>query len=71
MTDTTHLVALYTRLSHENEYLAREATIAGRALRNVWIKQIKSEIASEEKFLGIDATGIEMTDDELLAELAA
>lgn len=67
--DTSHLVALYTRLSHEREYLAQEKTDAGRALRNVWIKQIKSEIAGEEKFLGLGA--VEMTDDELLAELAA
>lgn len=67
--NTSHLVALYTRLSHEREYLAQEKTDAGRALRNVWIKQIKSEIAGEEKFLGIGA--VEMTDDELLAELAA
>lgn len=67
--DTSHLVALYTRLIHEREYLAQEQTDAGRALRNVWIKQIKSEIAGEEKFLGIGA--VEMTDDDILAELAA
>ena len=35
----------------------------------VWIKQIKSEIAGEEKYIGIGS--VEMTDDELLAELAA
>ncbi len=68
-TDTSHLVALYTRLSHEREYLAQEKTEAGRAFRNVWIKQIKSEIADEETFLGIGA--VELNDDELLKELMA
>lgn len=61
--DTDHLAALYTRLSHERAHLAAEKTSAGRALRNVWIEQIRREIAAEEQFLSVGA--VEMTDDEL------
>lgn len=39
-------------------------------MRAVWIKQIEKEIESEYKFLGIAAPeDIEISDDELLAEL--
>ena len=65
--DTSHLVALRTRLSHERAYLA----VDGSELRKVWIAQIEREIAHEEKRLGIEPSAelLQMTDDELLAEL--
>ena len=71
MTDTTHLTALLVRLSHEKGYLAAAKTVNERALRNVWIAQIEKEIAGEYKFLGISPDLADMSDDELLAELAA
>lgn len=69
--DTTHLVALMTRLSHEREYLAAEKTEGGKALRKVWIMQIEKEIEAEYKFLGMvpDSELPELTDDELLEML--
>jgi hypothetical protein len=69
--DTSHLNALTTRLYNERNRLTAEKTEAGRKLRQVWISQIEKEIAGEEKFLGIDVSDIEMSDDDLLAELAA
>lgn len=72
MTDTTHLVALMQRLANEKGYLANAKTENEKKLRTVWIKQIKSEINSEEKFLGMSITewdAPEISDDELLAEL--
>jgi len=67
----THLNALNLRLSHERNYLALAKTDGERALRKVWIAQIENEIAAELKFLGKSEATVEMTDDELLAELAA
>ena len=70
MTDTTHLQALITRRAHEREYLAAAKSQGERDLRAVWIAQIEREIADEEEFLGMAPVGkIEMSDDELLAEL--
>lgn len=67
--DTSHLVALRTRLSHERAYFA----VDGSELRKVWIAQIEREISNEEKFLGIEPAAAlpQMSDDELLAELGA
>jgi hypothetical protein len=65
--DTTHLIALQTRLSHERTRFASD----GSEIRKVWIAQIEKEIANEEKFLGIEVvTGSDMSDDELLAALS-
>jgi hypothetical protein len=69
MRDTTHLVALQTRLSHERAYLATAKKENEIALRKVWIRQIEKEIADEMAFCGIDPTVPDMTDDELFAEL--
>lgn len=68
---TEHLNALETRLSHERQYLALAKTNAERELRKVWIAQIEKEIVGERKFLGMPDSpeDIEMSDDELLAEL--
>lgn len=65
--DLSHLVALRTRLSHERNRFA----VDGAEIRKVWIAQIEREIANEEKFLGIEPSAelLQMTDDELLAEL--
>lgn len=68
--DTTHLNALQLRLSHERDYLNRAKTDQERQLRQVWIGQIEKEIGQEKKFLGIkDADPINISDDDLLAEL--
>lgn len=65
--DTTHLTALYARLSNEK---ARYA-IDNSPHRAVWIEQTEKEIANERAFLGmpVDEPMPAMTDDELLAEL--
>ena len=63
--DTTHLVALETRLSHEKARFAAD----GSEIRKVWIAQIEKEIASEKEFLGLTGDVPTMTDDEILAEL--
>lgn len=62
--DTTHLLALQTRLSHERARFAQD----GSEIRKVWIAQIEKEIAREEEFLGMCPVA-EMTDEELLKEL--
>jgi hypothetical protein len=54
MSDYTHLEALWIRLSHERDRLAREKTESGKVIRRVWVQQIEREIADEEKFLGIE-----------------
>lgn len=70
MPDTSHLDALQLRLSHERGYLAAAKSERERELRTVWIRQIESEIASELAFLGqVAPDAVDMTDDELLAEL--
>lgn len=65
----SHLVALQARLAHEKARYAADRS----EIRHVWIAQIEREIAQEEKILGIEsATALpQMTDDELLAELAS
>ena len=74
MTDRTHLNALELRLSHEREYLRAATSEGEKALRRVWIAQIKREIECEEHFiLGVVPSRTvltpALTDDELLAEL--
>ena len=66
--DTTHLIALQTRLSHERARFAAD----GSAIRKVWISQIEKEITNEYAFLGIaqpTQAEMEMSDDDLLREL--
>lgn len=65
--DTSHLDALELRLSHERQYLARQ--YGGAELRKVWIAQIEKEIAQERAKLGLTAETLNLSDDELLAEL--
>lgn len=62
----THLNALELRLSNERCYLASAKTEGERELRRVWIAQIEKEIAGERAFI---AKQVDMTDDEILAEL--
>ena len=69
--DTAHLNALHLRLSHERGYLAAAKTEKEREMRRVWIAQIEKEIADEQRFLGIETTAVEMSDDELMKELSA
>ena len=71
--DFSHLDALNIRRSHERNYIAVAKTDREIALRRVWLVQIEKEIADEEAFLGLTpgADLPEMTDDELLAALAA
>jgi hypothetical protein len=70
MTDYTHLAALETRLSHEKARLGAAKTARECAMRCVWVKRIEKEIADERAFLGLYETPfMEMSDDELLAEL--
>lgn len=72
--DTSHLNALRVRLSHERVYFANAKKDGERALRTVWVAQIEKEISAELAFLGMvedAADDAEMTDDELLASLAA
>jgi len=72
MKDASHLIALQTRLAHENEYLAAAKTQKEIAIRTVWIAQIEKEIADEKKFIGFEEISPEvdnMSADDLLAEL--
>jgi hypothetical protein len=75
MQDLSHLTALQQGLSHERARLAAATNASEIAQRTVWVGQYEKEIAAEFKFLGIDPTIpaeiAEMTDEELLAELAA
>ena len=64
---TDHLEALYDRLARESARLAVAKSQPERALRSVWVDQIKREIDGELRFLGVK----DMSDDELLAELSA
>lgn len=70
-TDTTHLNALQVRLSHEKARAFKETNSNALRQREVWIRQIKKEIADERKFLGLppEEELPEMTDEELLREL--
>jgi len=73
MTDTTHLVALISRLSSEKAALARATKQGEIELRTVWVRQCQKEINGEEAFLGMPVTDFdapEMSDEDLLVELA-
>lgn len=68
--NTAHLDALNLRLSHERSRLAAAKSQKEKTMRAVWVAGIEKEIAQERVFLGLtDVTEVEMTDDELLAEL--
>lgn len=68
----SHLNALELRLSKERNYLAMAKSEGERELRRVWISQIENEIAAEIAFLNKKAAPeVDMSDDELLAELLA
>jgi len=70
MTDLSHLNALEYRLHREKfHYLPMAKTQAEIEMRKVWIAQIEREIAGEREFLAASADNL--SDDELLAELAA
>jgi hypothetical protein len=72
MTDTSHLVALHQNLSAEKARLAAATAEGDIALRTVWVAQLEREIAAERAFLGLTADEpVDMSDDELLAELEA
>jgi len=78
MTDTSHLAALETRLSHERAYLSQAIKASEIELRKVWIVQIEREIAAEIAFLAkrgvivqtADADDTDISDDDLLSMLA-
>lgn len=60
-----HLNALNLRLSNERSRLAEAKSEGEKELRKVWISQIEKEIAQEANFV----QEVELSDDELLAEL--
>lgn len=67
----THLDYLELRLSNERSRLADAKSDGERELRKVWVSQLEREIAGEIEFIGGNRHGLtEMSDDELLAELA-
>lgn len=68
--DTSHLVALHIRLSHERERLAMARNERERALRAVYVAQCEREIAGEFTFFGMEApadSGLSV--DDLAREL--
>lgn len=74
MADTSHLLALISRLNNERDALARATRPQEIELRKVWVRQCEKEINGEEAFLGLpvtDYTAPEMSDDEIFAELFA
>ena len=78
MTDTSHLAALETRLSHERAYLSQATKTSEIELRKVWIVQIEREIAAEIAFLAkhgvvvrtANVDDANISDDDLLSMLA-
>ena len=57
MTDTAHLEALLTRLSHERTRLGfAQAAKSAREVkaRKVWVDQLEAEVEAEYKFLGME-----------------
>ena len=72
MTDLTHLDAIRDRLRREKERLARTTCQQDQEFRERLVAQAERELAAEYKFLGlgpIDGPLLDMSDDELLAEL--
>ena len=71
MIDTSHLSALEVNLSNERNRLQTAKTEKEKQIRQVWVNQIQKEIAEEIKFLQINPVSLEISDDDLLNELAA
>lgn len=77
MYDTTHYVALMTRLSNEKAYLVTTTKQSEIELRTVWIAQIEKEIQGEVDFLSSKGINLyqtssevdNMSENDLLAEL--
>lgn len=68
--DTSHLVALQTRLTNERVRLSQAKSDSERALREVWVKQAERELEGEFNRLGMTNTANpQISDDELLSEL--
>jgi len=66
MKDTSHLTAIFDRLTRERQRLAEDPT---NEHRKVWVEQAEREYQAELKFLGMDGTLPELSDDDLLKEL--
>jgi hypothetical protein len=62
---TQHLSALEVALSNERARMMNAKTDSERALRKVWVGQLEREISFERGYF----SDIEISDDELLAEL--
>jgi hypothetical protein len=70
--DTSHLVAIMSRLSNERARLAAAKTPSEIAARTVIVNGIERELKSEYEFLGMKPTGTaDISDDDLAAELGA
>lgn len=65
-----HLTALQESLAREQVRLANAKNQNERDFRNQRIAMVQKEVAGEYKFLGMETIDA-MSDDELLAELAA
>lgn len=64
---TTHIDALQLRLSHERVRLSLATKASEIALRSVWVAQMEKELVHAALVRG----EVEMSDDDLLALLAA
>lgn len=71
MTDRTHLNALEFGLHNEQVRLRNAKSDGEIALRTVWVRQYKEQIATERTFLGLPAEDDlpEMSLEDILAEL--
>jgi hypothetical protein len=69
MTDYSHLDALEIGLSHERARLRLARSPREIQYREIWVRQYEREIASERELLGLPATDVELTLDDILAEL--
>lgn len=71
MKDTSHLVALYERLSRENARLSNATNDTEKVFRQVAVDQAKREVKGEMMFLGLSLSEeqLNISDDDLLAEL--
>lgn len=70
--NTSHLIALITRLSNERARLNAATCPHEIALRTVWVRQCEKEVNGEEQFLGMpetDYSETEPTIEEIMAEL--
>lgn len=75
MDDLSHLHAIEARLFREQQRLSAAHNENEKLFRQTQINQAKKELQSEKAFLAkkgiVIYDAIEMTDDELLAELEA